>query len=217
MNQRLIALITGWTIVIMAITAGFAFGYALPGFSSPEQGISLQLHLQDNRGLYLAMLIGIIFVQLLDVIASFTFFKFFQKDHRTIALVSGGLRFVYTLIFCFGTLFLIRNISSDTASDRWILSNFESFQNIWTFGLIIFGIHIVLLGYLMKLHGRIHTILWILAMIAGCSYSLVSGLKLMDFNPEFTGNLEMVLALPMTLGELGLAIWMIVRGGKAQG
>ena len=38
----------------------------------------------------------------------------------------------------------------------------------------------------------------------------------MDFNPEFTGNLEMILALPMTVGKLGLAIWMIVKGGKIQ-
>lgn len=70
------------------------------------------------------------------------------------------------------------------------------------------------LGYLMKLHGGIHKILWLLALIAGISYSLVSTLKLLEFEPEFTENLEMILALPMTVGELGLAIWMVAKGGK---
>ena len=80
MNQRLIARITGWTIVIMALAAGFVFGYAIPDFSSPQPGDQLQIHIQSNRGLYLAMLVGIIFIQILDVIASFTFYKFFQED-----------------------------------------------------------------------------------------------------------------------------------------
>ena len=159
MNQRSTARITGWTIVIMATVAGFVFGYALPEFSSLQQGDQLQMHVQSNRELYLAMLVGIIFIQTLDVITSFTLFRFFLEDHRTIASVSGGLRFMYTLIFSFGTLFLIRNLTSHTTSDEWILSNIESFYNIWTFGLIIFGIHIVLLGYLTKLHERIHSIL----------------------------------------------------------
>jgi hypothetical protein len=199
----------------MAIVAGFVFGYALPEFSTPTGGGSIQARIENRQSLYLVMLGGLIFIQILDVLVSFTFYKFFAHDNRKIAAISGGLRFVYTLIFSLGTFFLFRNLSSETATDDWILANFQSFQNIWTFGLIIFGIHIVSLGYLMKLHGRIHAILWILALIAGCSYSLVSSLKLMDFNPTFTANMEMILAIPMTVGELGLATWMILKGGKA--
>lgn len=215
MNQRLIALITGWAIVIMAIAAGFVFGYALPEFSSIQTGDQIQQQILSNRGFYLAMLAVLIFIQVLDLIVSYTFCKFFLNTHRNIASLSGALRFIYTFIFSCGTLYLIRNLTTDQVADEWMLSNFQSFHNIWTFGLIIFGIHILLLGYLMKLHERIHPILWTLALIAGCSYSLVSGLKLVDFNPELTGNLEMILALPMTVGELGLAIWMIVKGGKS--
>jgi len=214
MNQRKLALISGWSIVIMAIAAAFVFGYALPEFSTPNSGDTIQASIKKRQGLYLAMLGGLLFILILDAIVSYTFYKFFVKDNRILASISGGLRFIYTLIFSFGTLFLIRNITSDAASDEWISSNFQSFQNTWTFGLIIFGIHILLLGYLMKLHGRIHFTLWVLASIAGCSYSLVSSLKLMGFDPEFTAKLEMILALPMTIGELGLAVWMIVKGGK---
>lgn len=214
MNKRLIARISGWSILTMAISAGFVFGYALPEFSAPKAGGTFQALIDDRRNLYFALLGGLILIQILDVIVSYAFYKFFVHVHRKIAAIAGGLRFVYTLIFSLGTCFLLRNLTSDTASDEWILSNFQSFQNIWTFGLIIFGIHIFLLGYLMKLHKRIHFILWILALIAGCSYSLVSTLQLMDFDPEFTGSLEIILALPMTVGELALAVWMIAKGGK---
>lgn len=214
MNQRLIALITGWTIVIMTIVASFVFGYALPEFSSLQDGDSIQQHIQTNKGVYLAMIAALIFIQLLDLVASYTFCKFFLHTQRTIASISGGLRFLYTFIFGLGTLFLIRNLTSDTVSDEWILSNFEYFTNIWTFGLVIFGVHILLLGFLMKLHGQIHALLWIFALIAGCSYCLISSLQLTEFNPEIVHQLEAALAGPKTVGELGLAIWMIVKGGR---
>lgn len=198
----------------MAITAGFVFGYALPQFSTLQQDVQLSMHIQSNRGLYLAMLVGILFIQILDVIASYTFFKFFEEDNRIIAAVAGWSRFIYTLIFIFGTLYLIQNLTTLGASDDMILANFAKFDSIWTFGLVHFGIHIVLLGYLMKLHKPIPIILWVLTLIAGFSYSLVSSLKFMNFNPDFTETLQMALALPMTVGELALAIWMIAKGGK---
>tara|TARA_R110002096_G_scaffold126532_2_gene273565 strand:+ start:54507 stop:55106 length:600 start_codon:yes stop_codon:yes gene_type:complete len=198
----------------MALVAGFVFGYALPEFSSAKEGMSLQEFIESKQSLYFAMLAGLIFIQVLDLIVSYTFYKFFLQQHRKMAAISGGLRFLYSLIFIFASLFLFKNLTDNTVYDEWILSNIQFFHNIWTFGLIIFGIHILLLGYLMKLYGGIHKILWLLALIAGISYSLVSTLKLLEFEPEFTENLEMILALPMTVGELGLAIWMVVKGGK---
>jgi hypothetical protein len=39
-------------------------------------------------------------------------------------------------------------------------------------------------------------------------------LKLTLPQSEFTRILEMILALPMAIGELGLALWLIIKGGK---
>jgi hypothetical protein len=33
---------------------------------------------------------------------------------------------------------------------------------------------------------------------------------------DIVSNLEMILALPMAIGELGLAIWLIIKGGKTK-
>lgn len=38
--------------------------------------------------------------------------------------------------------------------------------------------------------------------------------KLKPLTSGIVNNLEMVLALPMVLGELGLAVWFIIKGGK---
>ena len=79
---------------------------------------------------------------------------------------------------------------------------------------MLFGIHLVLIGILMKIHKRIPKALWIITLIAGVSYVIVHSLKLTPLTSGIVNNLEMVLTLPMVLGELGLAIWLISKGGK---
>ena len=67
----------------------------------------------------------------------------------------------------------------------------------------------------MRLH-RLPAVLWCLAIIAGVSYVVIHVLKTQS--PQYTkltDTLNNVLALPMALGELLLAIWLIVKGGKA--
>ena len=79
---------------------------------------------------------------------------------------------------------------------------------------LIFGFHIFLIGILMKLHKRIPKILWYLALIAGISYIVVHLLKLISPDSELTSTLGLILALPMAIGELGLAVWLLINGGK---
>lgn len=66
----------------------------------------------------------------------------------------------------------------------------------------------------MKIHKRISIALWVLTLIAGISYVIVHSLKLTPLTSGIVNNLEMVLALPMFLGELGLAVWLLIKGGK---
>lgn len=125
-----------------------------------------------------------------------------------------ALRLIYTAVFGLATYFLLENLNLSETDTELINANVQSFQSVWSAGLIIFGIHVFLIGILMKLHNRIPKILWYLTLIAGLSYILVHILKLIPGQSEIASNLEMVLALPMALGELGLAIWLIVKGGE---
>lgn len=108
---------------------------------------------------------------------------------------------------------MIKNIGQE--DNTQIIENFKSFEHTWSIGLIIFGIHLFIVGLLMRLHKLIPRILWYLTIIAGASYFLVHGLKTaLPQSTELTTTFNNILALPMALGELGLAIWLIVKGGK---
>ena len=214
-KNRTFAKITGYSLLLMAIIAGFAFGFTLPKIFNPGQLDFVQSNLAGNLQLYKLMLLAILIVLLLDILVSWTLYMYFKNDNRKIALLSGILRIVYTVIFGIATFYLTKNLNHTETSNEIIINNFQEFQSIWSAGLIIFGIHLLLVGILMKLHQRIPNILWYLALIVGISYVVVNFLKLTLTQSDIVSKLEMILALPMAIGELGLAVWLIMKGGKA--
>jgi hypothetical protein len=210
MTSRTIAIVTGWSLVAMAIIAGVSLGYAYDEVFS-----SIQSDVVGNFQLFQIVVLGILLTIILDLIVSFTLYKFFEKDNRVISLISAILRVGYTLILTIAALSLTNSWTIWTTNQAAVIANFERFTFIWTSGLIIFGFHLFLIGILMKFHKKIPKILWIITIIAGVSYSLIHFLKVVTPSLEqFTNSLEMVLMLPMIAGELGLAIWLIVKGGK---
>lgn len=213
-NQRRIAIITGISLVLMAIFGIFSLGYAYTQFDNPEQSEFLKDIILANMGLYQSMLIGILIIIILDFIVSYTLYKYFENDNKKMSLLSGIIRVIYTLIFVIATYYLIKNSNTNELTNQKVISNYHKFQTIWNSGLVIFGFHIILIGWLMKLHHKIPKILWSITLLAGVSYMITSFLKVVSPDSEFVETLIMILALPMTIGELGLAIWLWIKGGK---
>lgn len=213
-KKRIFAKITGYSLLLMAMLAGFAFGFVFPKIVNPSQLDFVQSNLASNLQLYKLMLFAILIVILLDSLVSWTLYMYFKNDNKKIALLSSILRIIYTLIFGIAAFYLTKNLNPTETSNEIIINNFQLFQSIWSIGLIIFGIHLIFVGILMNLHIRIPKILWYLTLIAGVSYIVVHFLKLTLNQTDIVNNLEMVLALPMAVGELGLAVWLVIKGGK---
>lgn len=214
MNRRKLAIRTGWALVLMAIIAGFSLGYALNTFTQTETVDPAGPPLLARKGLYLGMLLGLSVIVVLDLMVSYTLYKYFERDNKQVSFLSAGLRLIYTLVFGVAIYQLARNVNTVEITNQAVQRNFEMFQAIWSAGLVIFGMHLLLVGYLMKLHQAIPRILWVLALVAGASYILVHALKFTAIQATILSNLELVLAFPMAVGELGLAIWLLVKGAK---
>ena len=207
---------TGYSLILMAVVAGFSIGYAFPKFFDVNQLEITQSNLSGNLQLYLSMLIGVVLIIILDILVSFTIYQFFKNDNKKVAIMSFILRIIYAVIFGVATYFLIANLEPGN-NNELLNRNFNSFETVWTLGLIVFGLHLLAVGILMKVHRNIPGVLWILTLIAGISYVVVNILKsMLPQLSEFTEILNNVLALPMALGELGLAIWLIIKGGKTK-
>jgi len=214
MIKRKIAVATGICLLLMAIIAGYSIGYAYPEF---YQQAHLELSLANFKGkqaLYKNMLLGILIILILDFLVSYSLYKYFENESKALAKLAGVVRIIYTVIFAIATWFLVKNLRATDLTNEMVNLNFEQFQAAWNGGLIVFGFHVLLVGWLMILHRTIPKVLYILTLFAGFCYIVLHVLKLACPDLSIITNLEMILALPMAAGELGLAIWFLVKGGK---
>ena len=142
MSKRQTALITGWSLLLMALVAGFTIGYAFEEFNNSDKLDSLREIIIVNQGLYQLMLLGFLVILILDLLVSFTLYEYFKDDNRNISLISGLLRVFYTLIFGIAIYFLTKNLYFNDITNQSIGSNYQLFKSIWNGGLVIFGFHI---------------------------------------------------------------------------
>jgi hypothetical protein len=82
-------------------------------------------------------------------------------------------------------------------------------------GLIIFGGHLMIVGYLAFKSDIIPKVVSILLLMASISYIIIH--LCYTFLPQYDGittMLESILSVPMSLDELGFGIWLLFKGGK---
>jgi hypothetical protein len=84
----------------------------------------------------------------------------------------------------------------------------KSFRYEWSLSLVIFGIHVALLGYLVARSGYIPRVLGILLVIAGLGYMLHY------LSPYLLPGRDMSILFVTFLGELVFGLWLLIRGWK---
>jgi len=79
----------------------------------------------------------------------------------------------------------------------------------FTIGLFFFSFHLLLLGYLVFQSGYVPKILGILLVVAFIGYLVDSaGIIILPNYPEMISN---IIALPGTIGELALVVWLVFK------
>lgn len=202
-SVRLWSIISGASLLIMALAAGIAYGFIFNSIyteGNPSLTISA---IENNSELYNTGLLLWCIILITDLLVSYGFYKFLNTIRRSLALVSGFLRLAYSIVFAVAILFLFMK-----SPDR--------FMNIWSVGLFIFGFHLIVTGIVVLNSSNFLKLIGVLLIIAGTGYSLINGILI--FIPQATDladTLETILVAPMTIGELSFGIWLLVRGGKS--
>lgn len=223
-TQRTQALVAGISLIIMALAAGFSYGYVLSGIEEYGNPAATFEQLTTKGSLFKLSLGGWLLIFLIDIIVTFSLYLFFRETRKGLSLVTGALRLVYTaflgmaLLRLFSILPLLNEQSMNgTLAGTQVLAALLSFETIWSMGLIIFGLHLLGLGFLALLSTQIPRLFGYLLLFAGLSYVIVhSGKTLSVMTDEVVNTIEMMLMVPMALGEILLAFWLILRGGKSK-
>jgi hypothetical protein len=219
-TERTMALVAGLSLVAMAVFAGWGYGYAFGSIYVANDSASTLTNLNHSTALFRGFIGSFVAVLLLDVIVAWSLYIFFKPVHAALSLLSAWLRLVYAALLGIAILNLVivlPLLTNVPQNEVLIMNCLESFLAMWSLGLIVFGVYLFVLGYLVLQSGFIPKVFgWLILLAAACYVgSNVANLMMSDYN-QYKTTVDMVLGLPMAVGELSIAFWLLFKGGKTK-
>ena len=209
-GERTAAILAAVSIIVMALAALGAYGVIHGRLVVHGDGAATAGNIGAARGLFF-MEIGLwMLIALTDAAAAIALWRFFALVDGKLSLVMAGSRILYSLSLIAGIVFLVRAAGSPDP-----LESVGLFERLWSLGLIVFGLHLTLLAGISFKSGFVPGIWSWLLVAAGPSYALIHSLK--NLGPTFapaSAALETFLSVPMTVAEVGFAVWLLVRGAR---
>ena len=218
LTNRKYALIAGIALMLMAMAAGYAYGFVYSSIVVSDDTQQTLLNLQKEPSLFRNGIIAWVWIFVLDLIVAWSLYKFFLDTNQGLSMLTAIARTVYTIFLGVGVLQLVKVMVLLPAGDpKEIMMALQSFEVIWSLGLIIFGVHLISLGKLVLTADFVANIFgWLLLFSGLCYLGIHSAKALLPSMEEIINRVEMILSLPMAIGELGFGIWLLVKGGKTK-
>lgn len=213
------ALIAGLALLIMVITAPFAELFVFPKLIVSENAAETVQNILANQTLFRAAIFGYLITFICDLLAAWALYVFLKPVNENLSLLTAWCRLVYMLIAIVAFLNLVTVVRLLNSSNSLtgldpvqfpaqIMALLDAFRSSWYFGLLFFGIHLGLLGYLVFRSSYIPRILGLLLIIAGLGY-LTNAIK-----PVLFPNINTDFAQYTFYGELVFMLWLLIKGSR---
>ncbi len=218
---RQAALIGGFGVLVMLFAAPFAEYVVYAKLVVPgdiEQSVRNML-----AGIWLlrAALFAYLATFVCDVLVAWAFYVLLVPVDRALSLLTAWFRLVYTAIalVAFAKLVTVYRllIAADSAQAS-VTARFpaqldlllNSFRYEWHMGLLLFGVHLGLLGYLVYRADYIPGILGILLAISGLGYLLYYA------SPYLYPGADPSFIMVTFFAEPIFMVWLLARGWKIE-
>ncbi len=207
-SNRKAAVITGLSLLLMAIAAGIAYGYLHRQIVLPNdaEATAQSVLLHNTKFLIEIVLWWIIF--LLDVTVSLSLFFFYKETNPALSGTAMGFRLLYALILGAAVSMLM----TAPGAGKNALEHIVLFEKVWSAALIPFGLHLILLGVLAVKSEFTPRLLSLLIIFSGGCYVLLHSFSLSESTllMHLSSAAEPILSIPMALAEILLAVWMLI-------
>ena len=202
MSSRKLSLIAGISYLIIFFAAVFANFFVLESLKSEPLHTVQQNGIMVRFGI-LAFLVTVVF----DVVVAWSLYELFKKHQ--VSLLSTLFRMMHAAIM--GVAIFALPMTLTSATNEEILLQVNIFNIIWLIGLFFFGIHLILLGKIIRRPGVIALFL----IVAGVMYMVdtAAHFLLPDYK-EYSSVFLALVAIPSILGEMSFALWLLFKGGK---
>ncbi len=216
------ARISGISLVLMTIAAFFSLGYVHETLFVIDNPTATFSNLQNGQSLFQAGIAGWLVIIITDLLVTWGFYTYLKTVNTPLAIIFSILRLIYTLILSYAVyqliaiLFILEpSVGNIDVLGLQTIELINAFETVWSFGLILFGVHLGLVGLTSLKSSQIPRWIGIFLIIGGLSYTVIH--ILYNFTPDYeslVSTIEVVLQLPMIIGELGFGLWLLIKGYK---
>src|SRR5579863_7117275 len=218
----------GLTLRQAALIAGF--GYLLGPVTYTEFSIYPKLvipgnieqtvqNLATHRTLFGVAILCYLIEFIEDVVIAWALYVLLVPVNRALSRLTAWFRLVYTAIALFGLLKLVTVFNLVNTPDYLTAFGTQglnaqiklllgTFRDDWSIGLVLFGIHLALLGYLIYRSGYIPKLLGVLLAIDGLGWVIDS------LQPYLYPKVNLKFIFLTYFGEIFLMLWLLIRGWK---
>lgn len=225
-SPRRAARIAGFSYIAIFVLAIFANFVVREGMVEPDNAAATVANISESIGLFRLGMIAFLVIFLVDVVVAWALHVVLREVDHDVSLGAAWFRIVYTaflgvaLVFFFQVLQLLSDgglassLTTDQVNVRTMVA-VESFNYVWLIGLAAFGVHLVIVGYLLIRSGYVSKVLGYLLIAAGVAYGLdtVANTLLSNYS-DYSSLFQTVVVIPSVIGEGWLGLWLLFGGRR---
>jgi hypothetical protein len=213
------SLTAGIALLLMVVVAIFGNVVVVDGLWTEGDGAQTAADITASAGMFRLGIVSLIMVIALDVVIAWALYRVFSPVNASLSMLAATMRLVYSAVFmvAIGELLSVIRLLTDEGNlavlgadqvEVQTLQGLTAFKDIWYVGQFLFGLHLLLIGYLAYRSGYIPRVLGVLLAIAGLGYATDSvGAVLSE--DSWTD-----ISAFTFLGEFLLALWLVIRARR---
>nr|WP_288934589.1 DUF4386 domain-containing protein [uncultured Allomuricauda sp.] len=223
MNLRQASLVSGIGYLLIFISGFYANFAILETMVVPSNAeVTVTNFLKDRSSLGWGI-VGFLAMLFFDVVLVYSLFFVTKKVSRKLSFVASGFRLLHAIGFGIALMCLVEiyRITGDSLGlnmsslQNLVMFLLQRFDEIWTMGLLLFGVHLTLLGYLSLKSDFVPKGLGCMLLLAAIGYLVSCSAKLVMPNyDDYEQGLELLVVLFGVAGELSFTVWLLIKGLK---
>lgn len=217
-SVRHASVVAGASLVLMAAFALVGNFVAVEGLVTAGDASRTAADILGSPGLFRAGIASLAVVVALDIVVAWALYRVFAPVDPALSMLAAAFRFVYAGVFLVAIGRLVSAVDLLTGAgmegfevgqvQALALAEIEGFGDVWSAGLALFGVHLLVVGYLAWRSGYVPRWLGVLLVVAACGYLFDSLAAIL------VGDAAPTIAAFTFLGEVLLAVWLLVRGRR---
>ena len=206
-SLRSASLTAGIALALMAGLAGFGVFGVLGTLVTSGDAAKTAQDVSESQGLFRWGIASLILVAVLDIVVAGALRTLFMPVSPGISVMAAWFRIAYAAVYFVAIMQLV--LALDLLGEpAQALRSIDAYNSIWLVGLILFGVHLLLVGYLAYRSDFMAKIFGLLLVLAGLGY-IVDGFVavLVSGDTVSIGQFTFV-------GEVALIFWLLIKGSR---